>query len=107
VAEDLLRALDEKTMWAAIDVFSDEPETGEAQFSSALARHPRVYGTHHIGASTEQAQEAIAKQVVKVIDGYIEGEVRDVVNLAEPMSHTTVIGIRHVDKVGVLSEIFS
>jgi len=107
VAEDLLEALDEKSMWAALDVFPDEPEVGEADYRSVLAKHPRVYGTHHIGASTEQAQEAIAKQVLKTIDGYCEGEVRNVVNLAEPMSHSTVIGIRHVDKVGVLSEVFS
>jgi D-3-phosphoglycerate dehydrogenase / 2-oxoglutarate reductase len=107
VAEDLLRALDEKSMWAALDVFPDEPEVGEADYRSALAQHPRVYGTHHIGASTEQAQEAIAKQVIKAIDGYCEGDVRNVVNLAETMSHTTVIGIRHVDRVGVLSQVFS
>lgn len=107
VTEDLLHALDEKPMWAALDVFPDEPEAGEADFRSPLAQHPRVYGTHHIGASTEQAQEAIAKQVVKVIDGYSEGEIRDVVNLADRMRHTTVIGIRHVDKVGVLSQVFS
>ena len=107
VAQDLLEALDEKSMWAALDVFPDEPEVGEADYRSGLAQHPRVYGTHHIGASTEQAQEAIAKQVIKAIDGYCEGDVRNVVNLAETMSHTTVIGIRHVDRVGVLSQVFS
>lgn len=107
VTEDLLAALDEKDMWAALDVFPDEPETGEEIFDSALAQHPRVYGTHHIGASTDQAQEAIAKQVVKVIDYYCDGRVRNVVNLAEPMSHTTVLGIRHVDQVGVLSQVLS
>jgi D-3-phosphoglycerate dehydrogenase len=106
VAEDLLAALDSKEMWAALDVFPDEPEEGEASFRSELAQHPHVYGTHHIGASTDQAQEAIAKQVVKIIDDYCEGGVKNVVNLAEPMSHTTVIGIRHVDKVGVLSRVF-
>lgn len=107
VAEDLLTALDDKNMWAALDVFPDEPATGEDSYESPLAKHPRVYGTHHIGASTDQAQEAIAKQVVKVIDHYIDGGVKNVVNLAEPMSHTTVIGIRHVDRVGVLSTVFS
>ncbi|HSM44876.1 MAG TPA: NAD(P)-dependent oxidoreductase, partial [Acidimicrobiia bacterium] len=107
VADDLLTALDEKGLWAALDVYPDEPESGDAEYSSALAKHPRVYGTHHIGASTEQAQEAIAKQVVKVIDDYGDGAVRNVVNLAEPMAHTTVIGIRHVDRVGVLSQVFS
>jgi D-3-phosphoglycerate dehydrogenase len=107
VAEDLLWALDEKGMWAALDVFPDEPATGEARWESPLAKHPHIYGTHHIGASTEQAQEAIAKQVLKVIDRYREGSVKNVVNLAEPMAHTTVVGIGHVDEVGVLSRIFS
>ncbi|HEX6300511.1 MAG TPA: NAD(P)-dependent oxidoreductase [Acidimicrobiia bacterium] len=107
VSEDLMAALDEKRIWAGLDVFADEPESGEASFDSALAQHPRVYGTHHIGASTDQAQEEIAKQVIKVIDRYCDGEVRNVVNLAEPMSHTTVIGIRHVDQVGVLSQVFT
>lgn len=107
VADDLLQALDQKEMWAALDVFPDEPATGAEPFDSALAGHPRVYGTHHIGASTDQAQEAIAKQVIKVIDQYCDGGVDNVVNLAEPMSHTTVIGIRHVDRVGVLSSVFS
>jgi D-3-phosphoglycerate dehydrogenase len=106
VAEDLLIALDAKGMWAALDVFPGEPEEGEGSFRSDLGQHPHVYGTHHIGASTEQAQEAIAKQVAKIIDDYCAGGVKNVVNLAEPMSHTTVIGIRHVDKVGVLSQVF-
>lgn len=107
VVDDLLWALDEKSMWAGLDVFPNEPETGEAGYSSDVGKHPRVYGTHHIGASTEQAQEAIAKQVIKIIDDYCDGEVKNVVNLAEPMSHTTVIGIRHADQVGVLSQVFS
>lgn len=107
VARDLLAALDEKDLWAALDVFPDEPASGEARFHSALATHPHVYGTHHIGASTEQAQEAIAKQVIKVIDHYGKGSMRNVVNLSEPMEHTTVIGIRHADRVGVLSRIFA
>jgi D-3-phosphoglycerate dehydrogenase len=107
VADALLSALEQKDMWAALDVYPDEPESGEETFHSTLASHPRVYGTHHIGASTDQAQEAIAKRVLGVIDRYCDGSVENVVNLAEPMSHTTVIGIRHVDKVGVLSNVFS
>lgn len=107
VAEDLLEALESRDIWAALDVYPDEPTSGDESFDSALAKHPRVYGTHHIGASTDQAQEAIAKRVLDVIDRYCDGSVDNVVNLAEPMSHTTVIGIRHVDRVGVLSNIFS
>lgn len=107
VAADLLAALEDKNLWVALDVFPDEPDSGEATYDSALAKHPRVYGTHHIGASTEQAQEAIARQVIKVIDNYCDGSVKNAVNLAEPMAHTTVVGIRHVDQVGVLSRVFA
>lgn len=107
VERDLLDALDRKSLLAAIDVHPDEPDMGETSFHSRLARHPRVYGTHHIGASTDQAQETIAKEVVKIIDDYVDGGVRNVVNLSDPMAHTTVVGIRHVDKVGVLSRVFA
>lgn len=107
VERDLLAALEEKDLWVGTDVYPDEPDTGDGEFTSDLAKHPRVYGTHHIGASTEQAQEAIAKQVLKIIDEYEEGGVKNVINLSEPMDTTTVIGIRHVDKVGVLSRVFA
>ena len=107
VESDLLQALDRKHLWAAIDVYPDEPETGEGSFSPLLAKHPHVYGTHHIGASTEQAQEAIAKQVVRIVDEYSDGGIKNAINLSEPMDDTTVVGIRHVDKVGVLSRVFA
>lgn len=107
VAEDLLQALEAKGMWAGLDVYPDEPKVGNAPFDSELARHPRVYGTHHIGASTDQAQEAIAKQVVRIIDGYRHGSLVNVVNLAPPMPSTTVISVRHIDQVGVLSRVFA
>ncbi|HUG31402.1 MAG TPA: NAD(P)-dependent oxidoreductase [Acidimicrobiia bacterium] len=107
VADDLLTALNEQVLWVALDVFPEEPVSSDADFDSELAKHPRVYGTHHIGASTEQAQEAIARQVIRVIDDYCDGGIRNAVNLAEPMEHTTVVGIRHVDRVGVLSQVFS
>jgi len=107
VADDLLDALDTKDMWAGLDVFPDEPKVGETEFDSGLGVHPRVYGTHHIGASTQQAQEAIAKQVVKIVDGYSDGSLVNVVNLAPPMPTTTVISVRHIDQVGVLSRVFA
>lgn len=63
----LLAALDEQNLWAGLDVFEDEPGEPTGTIRSRLASHPRVYGTHHIGASTSQAQAAVADRVVDVI----------------------------------------
>ena len=78
----LIEALDTKGIRAVVDVFDGEPASGEARFDSALARHPGVYGTHHIGASTEQAQLAVADGVAGVIAAFVRGEVINCVNAA-------------------------
>jgi len=81
VDEDaLLRALDAKGLRAGLDVFNHEPASGQGQFDSPLARHPRVYGTHHIGASTEQAQNAIAAEIVHMLDEFGNGNLLHCVN---------------------------
>lgn len=79
--EALIRAMDRKGIRAGLDVFNDEPATGQAEFHSALAQHPNVYGTHHIGASTEQAQNAIAAEIVHMLAEYERGNVLHCVNL--------------------------
>jgi D-3-phosphoglycerate dehydrogenase len=91
----------------AMDVFPGEPVAGDAPFSAPLADLPNVYGTHHIGASTEQAQEAIAAETVRVVREYKNtGKVPNVVNLATrtPASHSLVV--RHRDRPGVLAHVF-
>jgi D-3-phosphoglycerate dehydrogenase len=75
--EALLAVIDEKDLRIGVDVFLNEPGAGENRFDSAFARHPRVYGTHHIGASTEQAQRAVADEVVTVIQSFASGHVRN------------------------------
>ncbi len=81
VDEDaLIAAMDAKGIRAGLDVYADEPGGGEAEFDSVLARHPNVYGTHHIGASTAQAQEAVAQGVVEILEAYARGEVLNCVN---------------------------
>jgi D-3-phosphoglycerate dehydrogenase / 2-oxoglutarate reductase len=77
----LVEAMDAKGVRAGLDVYADEPGTSTGEIDSALARHPNVYGTHHIGASTEQAQQAIAEEVVRMLDAYQNGEVLHCVNL--------------------------
>ncbi|WP_019814206.1 NAD(P)-dependent oxidoreductase [Saccharomonospora saliphila] len=77
----LLEAMEDKGLRAGLDVFSDEPGTGTGTIDSRLAAHPNVYGTHHIGASTEQAQHAVAAEVVRIVDDFAEGTVDHCVNL--------------------------
>ena len=78
----LIEALDTGDLRAVLDVYDGEPASGEARFDSRLARHPNVYGTHHIGASTEQAQLAVADGVVEVIGAFVDGKVINCVNAA-------------------------
>ncbi len=70
----LLAALDAGHVRAGLDVFADEPGSGSAAWDSPLARHPAVVATHHIGASTAQAQAAVAAGVVEIVDAFVAGE---------------------------------
>jgi D-3-phosphoglycerate dehydrogenase len=76
----LLARLDGGLLSAGLDVFPDEPGGGTAEWHSQLAAHPAVVSTHHIGASTEQAQEAVVAGVVEVISAFDAGELLNVVN---------------------------
>ncbi|MDV6014047.1 NAD(P)-dependent oxidoreductase [Haloechinothrix sp. LS1_15] len=76
----LLEAMDAKGVRAGLDVFAGEPQGTTGTIDSRLARHPHVYGTHHIGASTEQAQHAIAAEVVTMLDTIAHGTVPHCVN---------------------------
>ena len=61
-----------------------------------------MYGTHHIGASTEQAQRAIADEVVSILMAFAAGEIRNSVNL-EPLRGSSTLVVRHNNRVGVLA----
>lgn len=76
----LLDAMNEKGIRAGLDVFPDEPGSGTATFDSPLGRHPNVYGTHHIGASTEQAQQAVADGVLEILHAFESGTLLNCVN---------------------------
>ena len=101
----LLAALDAGHVRAGLDVFADEPSSGIAAWDSPLARHPRVVATHHIGASTAQAQAAIAAGVVEIVDAFAAGEARNCVNLAPRGLGSATLTVRHLDKVGVLASV--
>ncbi|MDE0308469.1 MAG: NAD(P)-binding domain-containing protein [Acidiferrobacterales bacterium] len=76
----LLAALDSKGLRAGLDVYANEPGASSGEFNSQLARHPNVYGTHHIGASTDQAQDAVADGVIEIVNAFSRGDIINQVN---------------------------
>lgn len=76
----LLKALDDKSIRAGLDVYPDEPAQATCAFDSRLAQHPNVYGTHHIGASTNQAQNAVADGVLEIVEAFENGNSLNRVN---------------------------
>jgi D-3-phosphoglycerate dehydrogenase len=102
----LLEAIDTRGLRVGLDVYPDEPGSGQAEWSSKLAQHPSVVGTHHIGASTAQAQEAVADGVVEIIEAFGRGEIVNCVNLAPTRLGTHTLHVRHLDRVGVLAGVF-
>lgn len=104
----MLDAIATKGIRVGLDVFDGEPSGKDGDFESALAANPNVYISHHIGASTDQAQEAIAAESARIILVYNgEGKVPNCVNLAERTPATHQITVRHLDKVGVLARVFA
>ena len=102
--EALVRAIREKKIRAGLDVFAQEPAGGTGECNDEAAKLDGVYGTHHIGASTEQAQEAIAAEAVRIIQVFQEtGQVPNVVNLARSTPATCSLVVRHLDRPGVLA----
>jgi D-3-phosphoglycerate dehydrogenase len=108
VDEDaLFVAAKEGKIYVGADVFSDEPEDKTSPFTNKLATLPNVYGTHHIGASTEQAQNAIADETIAIIKQYLErGTVKNWVNKAKTTPAKYQLVVRHFDKPGVLANVF-
>ncbi len=88
------------------DVHEGEPEGGKASFHSELAHLPGVYGTHHIGASTDQAQDAIAREAVRIVASFLgTGVVPNCVNVLVRTPARCRLVVRHQDKVGVIANV--
>ncbi len=103
----LAEAVRTRGLRVALDVFEQEPAGGTGRFADPIGDLAGVYGTHHIGASTEQAQDAIADEAVRVIRAYKEtGQAPNVVNLAKTTPATHRLVVRHRDRPGVLAHVF-
>jgi D-3-phosphoglycerate dehydrogenase len=102
----LVEAIHAKGIRAGLDVFASEPTSAVAEFPDSIAKELSVYGTHHIGASTDQAQEAIAAETVRIVKTFKEtGQVPNVVNLAQRTPATHRLVVRHRDRPGVLAQV--
>jgi D-3-phosphoglycerate dehydrogenase / 2-oxoglutarate reductase len=105
-AAALAKAIEERKLRAGLDVFAQEPAGGTGKFEDPIGHSPSVYGTHHIGASTEQAQDAIAAETVRIIATFRDtGKVPNAVNLAKRTPATHSLVVRHLDRPGVLAAI--
>ncbi len=103
----LTAAVRDRGLRVGLDVFADEPESPDGQFNDPVMHEPNVYGTHHVGALTEQAQRAVAEEVVRVVRAWAErGHVPNCVNRAVATPATTMLAVRHLNRPGVLAHVF-
>jgi D-3-phosphoglycerate dehydrogenase len=103
----LIEAIRTRGLRAGLDVYALQPGPGDKVFSDPVIKEPLVYGTHHSGASTDQAQQAVADAVVAIIDRYREhGEVMHCVNRAASTPATSLLTVRHLNRPGVLAHVF-
>jgi D-3-phosphoglycerate dehydrogenase len=103
----LLEAVRTKGIRCGLDVYQREPAGAKGSFTSALVEAAGVYGTHHVGASTDQAQIAIAHEVIRIVQHYLEsGFALHCVNRLAKSSATHVLSVRHHNRPGVLAHVF-
>lgn len=103
----LAAAIGEKGLRVALDVFTDEPGGGDAEWrpdgSPELVSTLRA-ATPHIGASTAQASDAIAAEAARIVRIYKEtGVPVNAVNVGESGRARCTLVVRHRNRVGVLA----
>ena len=102
----LLEHVQAGRLFAALDVYEDEPKGSKAEYDGPFKDAPGFYGTHHIGASTEQAQLATGAEVVRIVERWMQtGSVDNVVNRSQRTPGVGQLLIRHLDHVGVLATV--
>jgi D-3-phosphoglycerate dehydrogenase len=103
----LTKAIREKGVRAGLDVFQQEPAGASGEFTNPIGQEPGVYGTHHVGASTDQAQVAIAHEVLRIVGSFMtSGEVPNCVNRLAKSTASYVLAVRHHNRPGVLAHVF-
>jgi D-3-phosphoglycerate dehydrogenase len=106
--EALKEAVKAGRIRAGTDLYSEEPEGKSGPFENELGQLDGVYGTHHIGASTTQAQNAVAAETVRVLKVYLEtGHVENWINRLTKTPAKYQLIVRHYDKPGVLAAVLT
>jgi D-3-phosphoglycerate dehydrogenase len=101
----LLEGVAAKGLRVGLDVFDDEPPGGEAPWSDVQLASQATC-TPHIGASTDQAAEAIAAEVVRIVEVFLKtGHPAGMVNLCARSPATHRLVVRHYNRVGVLAAV--
>jgi D-3-phosphoglycerate dehydrogenase len=96
--------------WYGTDVYKGEPSGKDGAFDHPLAKHPHSVGTHHIGASTKQAESAIGDEAVRIIKKFNSTGLVDDANCVNREQNTGGLhkmSVRHLDRVGVLAHVFT
>ncbi|MEM0983824.1 MAG: NAD(P)-dependent oxidoreductase [Planctomycetota bacterium] len=77
----LVAAVESGKIRAAVDVYQDQPSFKEGEWNTPLAGPAGIYNSHHCGASTDQAQLAVAEEVVAIVKQFKdEGSFKHCVN---------------------------
>lgn len=93
---------------AGLDVYEHEPSKSRDEFADPVVKFKELYGTHHIGAATAQAQMAVAEETVRIVRNYIDtGEVLNCVNITRKSAASAVLVVRHRNRPGILAHILS
>jgi len=97
----------ERNLRVAYDISAPQLAGSNAgRFRSRLQALPNVIGTHHLADRTQQAYQATATEVVRVIREFlVAGEVVNCVNILEHSPATWQLVLRLRDTVGVLASI--
>ena len=103
----LLTAMETKAIQVGLDVYEEEPSTPVGDWDNSFVEHPNIAGTHHIGGSTQQAREAVASGVVRVIKAYADGQMLNCVNLADRPLGACTLKVTHRDEVGALAAVLA
>jgi D-3-phosphoglycerate dehydrogenase / 2-oxoglutarate reductase len=102
----LLELIVQKGLRVGLDVLPAEPQTRNATYHHPILDSGLVYAVPHLGASTDEAQIAIANETVRILRSFLtKGEVPNVVNIAESSWSRYQLVVRHVDQVGALANV--